>query len=144
MPPKFKRGQRGGQDRVQLLGLDSSDEEEEEIFVNSSPHVPHSSRTHSQYAQDPKIRQVQNQVTGVISTMKDNITKVLERGDKLEDLEEKSGELAESASQFRVSSRRLERKMWWKNCKLKLILGGIVGIILLIIIVIVVVKTQNK
>lgn len=96
-------------------------------------------------------------MTGVINTMKDNITKVLERGDKLEDLEEKSGilfieknylstcffdnllnfkhyfnhtsslslslylfatgELAESASQFRVSSRRLERKMWWKNCK---------------------------
>ena len=28
-----------------------------------------------------------------------------------------TGELAESASQFRVSSRRLERKMWWKNCK---------------------------
>ena len=27
----------------------------------------------------------------MISTMKDNITKVLERGDKLEDLEEKSG-----------------------------------------------------
>ena len=34
---------------------------------------------------------VQHQVTGVINTMKDNITKVLERGDKLEDLEEKSG-----------------------------------------------------
>lgn len=30
-------------------------------------------------------------MTGVINTMKDNITKVLERGDKLEDLEEKSG-----------------------------------------------------
>lgn len=25
--------------------------------------------------------------------------------------------LAESASHFRVSARRLERKMWWKNCK---------------------------
>ena len=34
---------------------------------------------------------VQNQVSGVISTMKDNINRVLERGDKLEDLEEKSG-----------------------------------------------------
>lgn len=37
------------------------------------------------------IDRVQNQVSGVINTMKDNINRVLERGDKLEDLEEKSG-----------------------------------------------------
>ena len=35
---------------------------------------------------------VQNQVSGVISIMKDNITKVIDRGEKLEDLEEKSGD----------------------------------------------------
>ena len=34
---------------------------------------------------------VQTQVSGVINVMRDNINKVLERGDKLEDLEEKSG-----------------------------------------------------
>ena len=27
--------------------------------------------------------------------------------------------LAESASQFRVSARRLERQIWWKNCKVR-------------------------
>ena len=35
---------------------------------------------------------VQDQVSGVISVMRDNIGRVIERGDKLEDLEEKSGE----------------------------------------------------
>ncbi len=35
---------------------------------------------------------VQDQVTGVMSVMRDNIGRVMERGDKLEDLEEKSGE----------------------------------------------------
>jgi vesicle-associated membrane protein 4 len=87
---------------------------------------------------------VQEQVSGVINTMKSNIGRVLERGDKLEDLEEKSSELAESATQFRVSSRRLERKMWWKNCRLKIFIFGFIGIILLIIAVIVIVKTQNN
>ena len=35
---------------------------------------------------------VQSQVQGVIGIMKDNIGKVLDRGEKLEDLEDKSGE----------------------------------------------------
>ena len=34
---------------------------------------------------------VQEQVSGVITVMKDNINRVLDRGDKLEDLQEKSG-----------------------------------------------------
>jgi hypothetical protein len=34
---------------------------------------------------------VQNQVSGVISIMKDNISKVIDRGEKLDHLEEKSG-----------------------------------------------------
>ena len=34
---------------------------------------------------------VQDQVSGVISVMRDNINRVLDRGEKLEDLEEKSG-----------------------------------------------------
>ena len=34
---------------------------------------------------------MQSQVQGVIGIMKDNINKVLDRGEKLEDLEDKSG-----------------------------------------------------
>ena len=34
---------------------------------------------------------VQSQVTGVIGIMRDNLSKVLDRGEKLEDLEGKSG-----------------------------------------------------
>ncbi len=34
---------------------------------------------------------VQSQVSGVISIMKENISKVMDRGEKLESLEEKSG-----------------------------------------------------
>ncbi len=38
------------------------------------------------------VFRVQDQVSGVIDVMKTNIGKVMQRGEKLEDLEEKSGE----------------------------------------------------
>lgn len=143
MPPKFKKGENGDKDRVHLLGLDSSDEEEEEIFLNSSPNNPHHMPNRPSGHHDPKIKQVQNQVSGVISVMKDNISRVMERGEKLEDLEEKSGELADHATHFRHSSRRLQRKAWWQQCRLKLILAAIIAIILVIVIIIIVVRTRN-
>ena len=34
--------------------------------------------------------------------------------------------LAESSSQFRVSSRRLERKMWWKSCRVSAVSSSVV------------------
>ena len=37
------------------------------------------------------VCRVQEQVSGVIDVMKTNIGKVMQRGEKLEDLEEKSG-----------------------------------------------------
>ena len=53
------------------------------------------------------IYRVQNQVSGVINTMKDNIGKVLERGDKLEDLEEKSGTMKNLNIYYYLYNRRV-------------------------------------
>ena len=39
-------------------------------------------------------------MSGVISVMKDNISRVMERGEKLEDLEEKSGTVVVGGSCF--------------------------------------------
>ena len=41
--------------------------------------------------------------------------------------------LADSATQFRHSSRRLKQKAWWQQCRLKLILAAIILVILIVI-----------
>ena len=41
--------------------------------------------------------------------------------------------LADSATQFRHSSRRLKQKAWWQQCRLKLILASVILIILIVI-----------
>ena len=42
--------------------------------------------------------------------------------------------LADSASHFRHSARRLQRKQWWQQCRLKLILAAVILAIIIIVI----------
>lgn len=43
--------------------------------------------------------------------------------------------LASSADDFRVTSRRVSRKMWWQNMKFNIIIGVVVVSIIVIIVV---------
>lgn len=48
----------------------------------------------------------------------DNIEKILERGDKIELLVDKTATMQDSAFHFRKQSKRLRRALWMKNAKL--------------------------
>ncbi|KAH7546321.1 hypothetical protein FEM48_Zijuj01G0187900 [Ziziphus jujuba var. spinosa] len=52
------------------------------------------------------------------SVMIDNIEKVLERGDRLSLLAEKTSTMRGNAVRFKRQSRRLKDTLWWKNVKL--------------------------
>ena len=49
--------------------------------------------------------------------MRTNVTKVLERDEKLSELDNRAEALQYGASQFETQAARLKRKYWWKNCK---------------------------
>ncbi|RYR23441.1 hypothetical protein Ahy_B03g068664 [Arachis hypogaea] len=62
-----------------------------------------------------------NRVRGEIRTiMVDNIEKILERGDRIELLVDKTATMQDSAFHFRKQSKRLRRALWMKNFKLLL------------------------
>ena len=46
--------------------------------------------------------------------MRDNINKVMDRGEGLNHLQNKTGELADSANDFRRGANQVRKKMWWK------------------------------
>ncbi|CAH7674575.1 vesicle-associated membrane protein 4 [Phakopsora pachyrhizi] len=70
--------------------------------------------------------------------MRDNITKVAERGERLDALQDKTDNLAVSAQGFRRGANRVRKQMWWKDMKMRLLIGlGIVILLLIIIIPIV-------
>ncbi|KAM9338639.1 vesicle-associated membrane protein 8 isoform 2-T2 [Symphorus nematophorus] len=86
------------------------------------------------YGSPAKLEQVQGQVNEVKVILKDNISKVLERGDRLDDLIGKTDDLQASADSFQRTSTRVARKYWWKNIKMMIIIGVIVVIIIVLII----------
>lgn len=69
---------------------------------------------------------VKEDIEGVRGIMTENIERVLERGERIDLLVDKTDRLGVGAQDFRVRSRGLKRKMWWKNVKLMVLLGVVV------------------
>lgn len=53
----------------------------------------------------------------VVDIMRVNVDKVLQRDQKLSELDDRADALQAGASQFESSAAKLKRKYWWKNCK---------------------------
>ncbi|KAI8942684.1 hypothetical protein NX059_000734 [Plenodomus lindquistii] len=76
----------------------------------------------TQAGQQDALRTAQREIEGVREIMTENIERVLERGEHMSVLVDKTGRLGENARDFRVRSRTLKRRMWWKNVKLMVLL----------------------
>lgn len=77
-----------------------------------------------------RLQQTQAQVDEVVDIMRVNVDKVLERDQKLSELDDRADALQAGASQFESSAAKLKNKYWWKNCKM-MIMMGVIGVILM-------------
>ncbi|XP_011615519.1 vesicle-associated membrane protein 2-like [Takifugu rubripes] len=75
-----------------------------------------------------RLQQTQAQVDEVVDIMRVNVDKVLERDQKLSELDDRADALQAGASQFESSAAKLKNKYWWKNCKM-MIMMGVIGVI---------------
>ncbi|XP_025080836.1 vesicle-associated membrane protein 3-like isoform X1 [Pomacea canaliculata] len=94
--------------------------------------------------QSKRLQQTQAQVDEVVDIMRVNVDKVLERDQKISELDDRADALQAGASQFEASAGKLKRKYWWKNCKMWLILIGVIVVIIIIIVVWVVSSTKSS
>lgn len=70
-----------------------------------------------------------------INTMKKNVDAANERGTRLDQLQDKTDNLAVSAQGFRRGANRVRKQMWWKDMKMRMcIIAGIIILILIIVI----------
>ncbi|KAL0785568.1 hypothetical protein Bca101_001814 [Brassica carinata] len=96
-------------------------------------------KEHMQYCMDhpdeiSKLAKVKAQVSEVKGVMMENIEKVLDRGEKIELLVDKTENLRSQAQDFRTQGTQMRRKMWFQNMKIKLIVLAIVIALILIIV----------
>lgn len=80
------------------------------------------------------VNRVKKQVQEVMSVMSDNIDKVVDRGERLESLLDKTNELEVSSSQFHSTAKKVRRHMWCKNFRMWIILIGIASAVVTLII----------
>ncbi|XP_015439203.1 PREDICTED: vesicle-associated membrane protein 2 isoform X2 [Dufourea novaeangliae] len=93
-------------------------------------------RTPQQTAAQKRLQATQAQVDEVVDIMKTNVEKVLERDQKLSELDDRADALQQGASQFEQQAGKLKRKFWLQNLKMMIIMGVIALIVLAIIVAI--------
>lgn len=93
----------------------------------------------AEYYSDPKndkftaINQSINEVTEV---MRDNMDKVLQRGERIDNIHGKSEDLVNQAQTFESKANELKKKLCWRNAKLTIMVCLGVGVLILIIVMI--------
>lgn len=79
------------------------------------------------------ISRVKDQLDTVKDVMVQNIDRVLERGEKIELLVDKTDRLSQQAYKFERSSRSLKREMWCRKVKLYALISFIIVVIIIFI-----------
>jgi len=80
-----------------------------------------------------KVASVQKKVNDVKGVMMENIERVLERGEKIELLVDKTDALHNQAEQFQRKGKQLRRAMCWQNWKWKILTISIIIVLIIVI-----------
>ncbi|CAK9869794.1 unnamed protein product [Sphagnum jensenii] len=80
------------------------------------------------------INRVKGEIAEVRAVMVENIDKVLERGDRIELLVDKTSTIQDNTFRFKKQSRRLRQSMWIQNAKLWITLICLVVVLVYIIV----------
>jgi tetrahydromethanopterin S-methyltransferase subunit G len=66
-----------------------------------------------------RISDLSTKVENVKGVMRDNLAKAVDRGERLDEVEQKADLLSQSANHFHKGAVGLRRKLWWQNVKVR-------------------------
>eukprot|EP00088_Acartia_fossae_P023060 TRINITY_DN24124_c0_g1_i1.p1 TRINITY_DN24124_c0_g1~~TRINITY_DN24124_c0_g1_i1.p1 ORF type:complete len:133 (+),score=20.46 TRINITY_DN24124_c0_g1_i1:38-436(+) len=116
----------GGKDeeRQNLLG-GTSENEDEDFFLNG-PKIKFSK----------SLQGVKGQVEEVTGIMRENMAKIVDRGNQLTELGERSENLSQMSDEFLRQGTRIRQVAWWQQKKPLLIGGSIASLLIVLLIII--------
>merc|ERR1719204_2249034 len=80
-----------------------------------------------------RLAEINETMDQVKQTMYTNIDKVLQRGEKIELLVDKSDNLNAHANQFKSRAKTLKNRLWWQNVKMMIIIFLVVVMVIYVI-----------
>jgi len=103
------------------------------------PYIPSGSANNAGAAgagNNNRTAALQAEIDSTVGIMRDNITKVSDRGERLDALQDKTDNLQRSAQGFRRGANRVRKAMWWKDMKMRMIIIAVIVVIILIAIIV--------
>ena len=85
-----------------------------------------------------KLAMANQKVDNLKYEVNENVQKMIENGDNLEDLEDQTKRMNNMAGQYNKQAKSVERIMWWKKTRNLIVIVSIVVIVIVIIILIIV------
>ncbi|CAG5127945.1 unnamed protein product [Candidula unifasciata] len=83
------------------------------------------------------LDELENEVTEVTALLRQNVEKLLERGEKIDRLQSRSENLESSSTNFKLSAAKTRKKMWWRNFRMSCLLGWMIFLIIAITVTII-------
>ncbi|KAG0683142.1 hypothetical protein C6P40_000369 [Pichia californica] len=90
-----------------------------------------------------KLQDLQNTLDDTAGMMRDNLEAINQRGEVLEDIDNRAYSLQNNATLFNKSANEVRKNMWKKNLKLKLCVALIIIIIIIVVVVPIAVHFSN-
>ncbi|KAK3603194.1 hypothetical protein CHS0354_036117 [Potamilus streckersoni] len=101
------------------------------------------SRDQGRLQSGDRLARLNNDVSEVTSLLRDNVEKIVERGEKISNLHDRSEDLASNSQKFTYSAREVRKKMCYQNYRLTAIIVVVVLIVIGIIVVIILAGTKT-
>ncbi|KAF8060226.1 synaptobrevin-domain-containing protein [Lyophyllum atratum] len=76
------------------------------------------------------VSALQLELDETFAIMSSNLQSMAERGERLESLESRTENLVSSARVFRKSAHKVRKDMWWKDMKMRLIIGLAITVVI--------------
>merc|ERR1712157_627932 len=70
-----------------------------------------------------KVKQMEQELEDVTDLMRDNLSKVMERGERIDSLLDKTETLKTESVSFRANAKRYNNDLWWQDQKGRIMLG---------------------